>query len=298
MRISSSTIYNNASYNIAGAMERYYDTQQAVSTGKVLTKPSDSPTGIGQSLSLRNALDSIEQYKSNLNTAKGIIGSTDNALNRAGNVLRQARSLALQGATDAINVNTRAGLAAQVDSLITELEQVANSEYNGRYLFAGQRTNQAPFKGNGPNSFAYQGGSAATGDDKLSIEVSQSDTVVVNTPGDTTFQAAFDTLKVLRQNLADAQTTLISNTDLPNLDSALATITGLRGDVGAKNQRLDQVSVRLDQSKDDFTKRLSNVEDADIPSSIVAMNAAQTAYQAALTGASRGFQQSLLDFLR
>src|SRR5881394_3232500 len=100
MRISSSTIYNNASNNIAGALERYYDTQQAVSTGKVLTKPSDSPFNIGQSLSLRNALDSIDQYKSNLNAAKGFIGSTDNALNRAGNVLRQARSLALQGATD------------------------------------------------------------------------------------------------------------------------------------------------------------------------------------------------------
>ncbi len=48
----------------------------------------------------------------------------------------------------------------------------------------------------------------------------------------------------------------------------------------------------------DLTSRLTDVEDVDMPSTIVALQTQQVAYQAALGATAKVVQPSLLDFLR
>ena len=85
---------------------------------------------------------------------------------------------------------------------------------------------------------------------------------------------------------------------MPQLDKVLDSLTAAQADFGAKGQQLKTTSDRYSSMSTDFTSFLSNIEDADIPTAIVELNTAQTAYQAALTASSRSFQQSLLDFLK
>src|SRR5438067_2166405 len=100
MRIPTNSITDNSLFNVQKATERMAKAQAAVSSGKQLNKPSDDPGGVAQSLSLRQALDNMDQYQRNIDDAKGFMNTTDSTLGTVMRQLRSARVLALQGATD------------------------------------------------------------------------------------------------------------------------------------------------------------------------------------------------------
>lgn len=66
--------------------------------------------------------------------------------------------------------------------------------------------------------------------------------------------------------------------------------------VGARMQRIDQISIRLDRAI--VLKQLySNLVDADMATTIAEMNANQ-AYEMTLAASARAMPRSLLDYLR
>lgn len=297
MRITSNTIFEDASRNVSLSTDRYFRAQQALSTGKQLNQPSDDPVGASQALNMQSTLDSFAQYQRNLDNAKGFVGMTDSALSNVLSLVRQARTLVVQGASDTVSPDGRAGIATQIDGIVQSLGQIANTQYGNRYIFGGQRTTQAPFVASG-GSYNYQGGTAATGDANINVEVAPGDSMVVNATGDTVFQDLFTSLQGIGTHLSTSNLQQLSGSDLDALDSAISSLTGIQADVGTKAQHIDQTSQRLTQMATDITGQLSKVVDADIPTSVMNLQSAQTAYQAALTAASRSFQQSLLDFLK
>jgi flagellar hook-associated protein 3 FlgL len=297
MRISTSIITANSISNVQSSSERYFRAQNVVSTGKRLNKLSDDPSSVPDDLSLRAALDNIEQYKKNLQDARGFLGASDIAVGNAVSVMRNARVMALQGATDGATSENRENLALLVDGLIDALATVANTHYGSRYLFGGQRTTEEPFVQQG-ESYVYRGGTRANGDANLLIDTAPQQPIVINKPGDDVFAEAFTALKELKANLLYGQPARISVENLPQLDKALESLTATQADFGAKGQQVKATEDRYAIMETEFTTFLSNIEDADIPTAIVELTTAQTAYQAALTASSRSFQQSLLDFLR
>ena len=69
-------------------------------------------------------------------------------------------------------------------------------------------------------------------------------------------------------------------------------------DVGVRQQRVQDAQTTVGARVLDLTSRLSDVEDVDMPSTIVALQTQQVAYQAALGATAKVVQPSLLDFLR
>jgi len=297
MRISSSQIAENSLIAISRAYERFTAAQERVSTGRQLNKPSDDPAGLQQALGYTRLMDNIDQFRRNIDYAHGFLGATDSALGEATTALRQARTLAIQGASDTVNVEARTGLASQVADLIDQLHRIGNSTHGSRYLFGGQRTTQPPFVGGG-GSYTYQGGTAASGDDKLFVEVAEGDQMVINVTGDRVFTDAMATLTALRDHIATGQISIISRDDLVALDKALETVLGIRAEVGGRVQRLEQTLQQLELTRLAYAESLSKVVDADLIRATLDMRTAETTYQAALAASVRGFQQSLLDFLR
>jgi flagellar hook-associated protein 3 FlgL len=70
------------------------------------------------------------------------------------------------------------------------------------------------------------------------------------------------------------------------------------GDVGARSARLETTKANLDTETLDFTARISENEDVDLPKSIMELSAQQAGYEAALGAAAKILQVSLMDFLR
>jgi flagellar hook-associated protein 3 FlgL len=297
MRISSSAIASSNLHNIENASERFFRAQQTVSTGRRLNKLMDDPSALPDDLSLHSTLDGIAQFQKNIDDARAFVGASATAVGDAVGLVRRARVLALQAATDANATENRDALAGQVDALIESLAGVANSSYGSRFLFSGQRTDQAPFAKT-VDGYEYKGGSQQTGDAFIRIDISVKQPIEINKPGDAVFSSAFEALKELRDNIKYGQPARISQESVPSLDRALDSLIATQSELGAKGQNLQTTSERYSNTATELTAFLSKIEDADIPKAILEMRTAQTAYEAALTSSAQSFQQSLLDFLR
>ena len=85
---------------------------------------------------------------------------------------------------------------------------------------------------------------------------------------------------------------------LRNLDAGMQSLLDSRAEIGSRGLRLETLSSRLDDQKLTFTKRLSEVEDADITELITQLATHENNYRAALNATARIIQPSLMDFLR
>ena len=115
-----------------------------LSTGRALNMPSDDPTHIAQDLALGTSIAQENATVTNVSGSTAELNTVDNALNSLTNIIQGARSIAVQGATDALSAAQRKALGAQVDGLLTEAIGIANTNYAGKYVFAGTATPNSP----------------------------------------------------------------------------------------------------------------------------------------------------------
>ena len=296
-RISSTQIVNSSVFGIEEAYSRFDTAQRKVNTGKQLETPSDNPAGASQTLEYRERVSELDQFGRTLDQATNFLSTSESALDNVTSLTQQARTLAVQGASDTVDSNARATLGGQIDNIIRQIAAIGNTTYGNRYVFSGQHTDIAPLIGT-PTGFKYVGGTAATNDADLDLDIGRGETIKTNVTGDQVFVPLLTTLGKLRDDVETGATGIVSRDDLSQLDTQLNNVLTVRADMGSKIQRLTQTTMRNAVTKNNYTKFISNIEDADIPTSIVEMQSAQTAYQAALQSTARTFQNSLLDFIK
>ena len=142
MRIATSTVFENQTASIDNTYATYQQQGQELSTGKSLNFPSDNPTQIAQDIAARADNGVQTQEGKNFSDLRNQLAAVDGALSSVTNVMQSARSLAVEGASDTINASQRNDIATQVDQLLQEAIGLANTQYNGKYVFAG--TNVPP----------------------------------------------------------------------------------------------------------------------------------------------------------
>ena len=206
---------------------------------------------------------------------------------------RAARDAGLQGANDgALGQTARDALAANVEQLRSALISTANTTYLGRPVLGGVTSGSVAYAESG----AFVGAAGAvfrTVADGIDVRVDTDGTAVLGPDGD----SVLDHLAALAGALRSGDTATVRSTT-QQITADLDRIAAAHAEVGTRYQRLDAAQ----QTALDDTLRLkatlSDVEDADLPATVVDLQLAQTSYQAALSATSRVLQPSLLDFLR
>ncbi|HLJ55960.1 MAG TPA: flagellar hook-associated protein FlgL [Chthonomonadaceae bacterium] len=298
LRISTSQVTDSSVAGISAAYARLATAQQQINSGKQLTKPSDNPVGFAQSLDFTDQIAQLDQYDKTLDQAKGFISTGESALSSVDSLLRAARTYAVQGANDdATDATSRQAIAAQIQDTINQLGNIGNATYGTQSVFAGQRTSGPALQGDG-TTFKYVGGTDATGDADLKVDIGPGETITTNVTGDKVFAPALAALAKLRDDVSSGKSQDVSQQDIAALDTQISAVVAHRADFGAKLNRIDATQQRNALTKVNFTKFVSDIQDTDIPTAAVALQTAQTAYQAALQSTVRSFQTSLLDFLK
>lgn len=100
-------------------------------------------------------------------------------------------------------------------------------------------------------------------------------------------------IDALRSNDGEVAGQLIGN-----LQSGLQSVLNTRAAVGAKVIRLETTDSRLTSLSYNFTKLLSETEDADLTKLVSDLSTQENSYKAALIASSKIIQPSLLDFLK
>ncbi len=120
--------------------------QTQLATGKKFLLPSEAPTAATQTLVLQKLDERRAAFQGSVRTNQGFLATADQTLNVIADGLTQARGLAQAAAGDQVTSQERQGLAQEVAGLIRSTIQAANTQYAGRYLFAGTATDRAPFE--------------------------------------------------------------------------------------------------------------------------------------------------------
>lgn len=292
-RVTQHSVAMRVLAGLQGNLDRLGRTQEQLSSGKQLTRPSDSPTRAVSAMQLRSAARAQDQYARNASDGLGWLGTIDSALTSTLDAVRRVRDLTVQGmSTGAAGPDARAAIAIEVKSLREAVIGLANTRYLDRPVFGGTTAGNA----------AYDSATGAYVGDPGSVDrtVASGAVVPVNVVGTDVFgNAGTGLLKVLDDisvHLTSDPSAL--SADLGELDTALQATTTTLASVGARYSRVEQAQKAAGLSGDSLRAQLSDVEDVDLPKTLVDLSLQQTAYQAALGAASRVVQTSLVDFLR
>lgn len=296
-RITQSMLTTTLLSDLQGITDKLSQTRGKLSSGKEIQKPSDDPFGTARALQLRADLAANTQYQTNVNEASSWQDATDTSLSQIGDLALRARDLLVQGANDTLSASDRKSIAAEVDQLIESVKSVGNTQYAGRYIFAGSKTTTAPYTPSGTDTYL---GDTAT----INREIGPGVQVPLNVDGASvigdgaTAGSLLATLRKISTDLKANNSAALQSGDLSALDTALDSLNATRATVGARTNRLQTALSRLQQLEQSSTQLLSNTEDADMAKTLVDFSQQQAVYQAALKAGAQIVQPSLMDFLR
>ncbi len=303
-RVTQRTITTTMMTGLQANMSRMEQLQEQLSSGRQINRPSDSPVKTVEAMQFRSGLRLAEQYVRNADDGLALLDVTDKALSSAVDITRRAQELTLQGRNASSGAQAREAIAAEIDGLRASLLGVANSRYLDRPVFGG----------NADTALAYAVGSSAQGGGEYQGDggtvlrtVAGGTQVEVNVTGPQAFGGTagepkiFDVLAgisaALRNQPATGGVTDLGD-GLTKLGQALERVVATAGKVGARVNRVETMRTQAQDQLDTLTTSLSEVENIDLPKTIVELQMQETAYKAALGATARVVQPSLLDFLR
>ena len=293
MRVTQQMLHQNSVRHMNQNLSRLEKTNNQVSTGKLLHRPSDDPNGVSKAMNLKSALAANEQYGRNTNEATLWIDETDQTINDVVNVMQRVRELAVQGSNDTLSDQDKSIIASEVDELTEQIRTFANTKVNGHYIFNGQVTKESPF----PAKDSYKTDTFDTGAKSFTI----ADGVVIqaNVTADKLFGTAADNTSLF-QTLSKLADGLRSGSAIPldQIDQGMDRILSTQAEAGAKQNRVEAVANRIKDSNIELQSMLSKIEDVDYAEAITRLKSEESIYQATLAASSKIIQPSLMDFLR
>lgn len=299
MRVTDNMIHMGLTGNIQKALERLNTDYTRLSTGKMINRPSDDPVGLIMGMRLKKGITEGAQYKENANAALALLNSSDYTLDEMTKVLHRLSELAVKGAHGTNDEISLEAMAKEVEELRNHLYHIANSKQENTYLFAGEKTNQPAYRLDNtvtPPAVIWQGSSQP-----LKAEVGTGITMEISITGDRIFgdpaNDFFAQLNQFIEHLRNEDYDAISGTDIPNIQNRLDEVLKIRGEIGAKVNRIEMNIERMDLMNINFKELLSKIEDTDYAEVTMNLKMQESVYQAALATSARIMQNTLVNYI-
>jgi flagellin-like hook-associated protein FlgL len=293
MRITQRSVALTSLQGLNRNLEGLAKLQQQLTSGRLISAPSDSPTGTNLAMQIRGDEAAAAQQARNISDAKSWLELTDSAIGTMLDTTRRVRDLTVQGlSTGSATPASQAALATEVASLREGLLSLANLSSQGRPLFGGVTPGTKAYDATG--TWVGQAGPPIT------RRVSDTETIRVDLTGPEVFgPAGADLFAVVDRIAKDliADPTLLEG-HLRDLDTVVAgMLTGI-ADIGSRGARIQRVEqINTDRSLTLASHR-AQAEDIDMPYTIMRLQMQQVGYEAALSATAKALQPTLLDFLR
>lgn len=142
MRITNNMIMRNTKGNINGNKTMLDILNNQMTTQKKISKPSDDPVIAIRALRLRSNLSQINQYyENNIPDAESWLEVTETALTNMKKVLTTVHTQCNMGANGTLTADDRNTILKQLQSLREQVYAEGDSDYAGRTVFTGYKTN-------------------------------------------------------------------------------------------------------------------------------------------------------------
>jgi len=291
----------NLTQNVLAAIWQAQDNEQTaleqLSSGKRVNRPSDDPAAAAEDVLNLSQQAQVDQYTQSTNSLNGLFQTADSALGSAINALNQAVSLGTQGANGTLSTANRQALAASIQGALDQVVQLANTSYQGSYIFGGTAVTSAPFSVvAGVVTYTTANGNAginqATIADGLSIQT--------NVPGSQLFmQPGSNVIGSLEQLIAAVQSgdsTATSNATTA-VSSALNYLSTQRVFYGNAMNQVSDEQTTLSQESTNLKSQENTLVGVDMAQAATQLTQAQTDDQAVLAAAAKVLPMTLLNYL-
>jgi len=158
---------------------------QQLSSGVSITSLGQNPVGAGQNVLLLNQIQRDDSFTKSSSLVTGRLQVADSALGSVVSELTSAISLATSANNGTMNAANVKSIGNQIAGIVAEVQSLANSNYQGQYIFAGGKATTAPFStstASKPAVTSYDGDQ-----DVNSLEMPNGQQIQLNLPGDQIF---------------------------------------------------------------------------------------------------------------
>ncbi|MFZ0786430.1 MAG: flagellar hook-associated protein FlgL, partial [Candidatus Acidiferrales bacterium] len=269
---------------------------QELSTGKAVNALGDNPAAASALVGNDSETAQVDQFQSNVSSLQGLLQVGDSTMSSVVNLMTQAISLGIEGANGTLSDADRQAIASQLTGIQQQMLGLANTTYEGNYIFGGTEDQTAPFTADptAPDGVTYNGNTSVN-----SVQLSTGQSMAINVPGSQLFQnPSGDIFGALNQMI----TALQSNTGIEaadtSLENAFNAISAQRVFYGNGGAELNTVTSFLSQEKVELSTQQTNLIGADMGQ--VASNYSQSEVQQQALFAASGkilAEPTLFDYL-
>lgn len=285
---------------------RYSDLVTQLTTGQRIVNVGDDPTGSALIMDFQSSITRNKQYMAQIDTGTQLLTGTETALDSVNNSLTRLLELAQTGKSETSGATGRTAIASEVDAIGKDLVSTANTQQQGKYIFAGTKTTTMPFSGVVPanpplnQTVGYQGDS-----NTIDLDVSISAKVTTNLPGNTVFYGPggagsatdiFAATEALKTGLKNNDTAAI-NTAYDQLKAISSRINDTITDVGGRQAGMEGLKTGMSAYNASLTAIQGSIEGVDYPAAITDLTQESVAQQATLSVMAKNNSRSLFDYL-
>jgi flagellar hook-associated protein 3 FlgL len=256
--------------NLSGALDQTQSSQQQltseISSGVSVNSLSDNPVVAAQNVQLLNQIERDDSFTQTTSLTNGMLQVTDSALGSVVTQLNQAISLATEANNGTLNASQIKAISNQLSGIRDEVLSLANTSYQGQYVFGGSQTGEAPFSLNtstSPATVTYNGDSIVN-----TLQSPTGQSVQLNLPGNQIFTSpGASVLGTLNNLIADYASGTGNGgvADAEALSSSLSFVSQQRVTLDNSISRLTAASNAASSESTQLTAIQTNLMQADIP---------------------------------
>jgi flagellar hook-associated protein 3 FlgL len=277
MRVNPFYISNlGISLNQTQASEQQLTAE--LSSGVRVNSLSDDPLAAGENVLLLNQMQRDDSFTQTSSLVQGQLQVADSALGGVVAQLTQAVTLATSADNGTLNASNLKSISNQIAGIRDEVVSLANTSYQGQYIFGGSQTAAAPFTISNATSPAT---ATYSGDANVNyLQTPNGQKIQLNVPGDQIFMAGGNSvLGVLNQLVADFASGIPGGTsvsDTTALSTALNFVSQQRVVVDNSLTRLTAATDAANSEQTQLTAAQTTLMQADVAKISTQLSMAET----------------------
>ena len=254
LRINTNISALNTQRNLYNNTVQFNKSMEKLSSGLRINRAGDDAAGLAISESLKSDIRALNQASRNAADGVSLVQTAEGALNEVSSILLRMKELAEQSLTGTVSDTERGYLNAEYTALQNEINRIAGAaEFNGVALL------------DGTLDVDIQVGIGTAAADQINVAQATAMTttgLAVTTGVDTAANAS---------------------TAMGEIDAAIETVSGVRGDFGAVQNRLESSIRNISNMSENLSAANSRIRDVDIATETTKMVSYQILQQAGVS---------------
>ena len=258
--------------NLVGSLDQVQVSQEQLtaelSSGVSITALSQNPVAAGENVLLLNQIQQDDSFSQSSNLVTGQLQVSDSTLGSVVTQLTQAISLATSANNGTMNASDVKSVGNQIAGILDEIQSLANTNYQGQYIFGGGQPGTTPFTTSTSTTPAV---TSYNGDQDVNyLHTPNGQKIQLNMPGSQIFlgSGANSVFGALNALVADYSSGTVNTTqavsDTEALGSALNYVSQQRVVIDDSISQVSAASEAVTSEKTQLTAAQTNLMQADV----------------------------------